>query len=252
MSAAEPLVVERRPDGVASITFNRPKLRNALDADQWDNLALALSTLQADESVKCVVLTGAGEVFAAGGDLKSLLAELADADGPTRFRERIHRSLRALYEFRVPTIAKVNGPAIGGGLELAIACDIRIASESARFAMPAARFGMVMARHDFARLASIVGIDRARFLAMTGEIIDGKEAFRIGLVHQVTAPAELDGTTERMTRRILGMEPEAIAWFRRAATSLETGRDLEPLRDFEETCLRRDEFRRRVEEFMRR
>lgn len=251
MTDAEALLVECRNDGVATITFNRPTLRNALDADQWDRLAETLARLDGESGVKCLVITGAGEVFAAGGDLKSLLSELASEGGPARFRSRIHRCMNALYRFHAPTIAKVNGPAIGGGLELAIACDIRIASEAARFAMPAARFGMVMAFADFARLASILGIDRARFLAITGEVIDGAEAYRVGLVHQLLAAAELDTAVDRLVRRMIGMESESVAWFRRAAGTLELGEDPTPLRAFEEACLARDEFRRRVEAFMR-
>src|SRR5260221_10336391 len=164
MTDVESLLIDRRSDGVATITLNRPNLRNALDAEQWERLTEAIVRLDADQSLRCLMITGAGDTFAAGGDLKSMRAELDSARGPAKFRDRIHHCLDALYRFHTPTIARVNGPAIGGGLELAIACDIRIVSESVRFAMPAARFGMVMAYADFARLAGIVGVDRARFL----------------------------------------------------------------------------------------
>lgn len=251
MTGTDPLLIDRRPDGVATITFNRPSQRNALDADQWERLAAAVTDLNADRSLRCLVITGTGDTFAAGGDLKSMLAELDTVGGPAKFRHRIHQCLDAFYRFRAPTIAKVNGPAIGGGLELAAACDVRIVSESARFAMPAARFGMVMAYADFARLAGILGVDRARFLAITGEIIDGAEAFRIGLAHQQLPAAELDVAVDKLTRRMIGMEQESVDWFRRAASTLTIGGDPAPLQAFEEACLTRDEFRRRVEAFMR-
>jgi enoyl-CoA hydratase/carnithine racemase len=251
MNDVDALLIDRRPDGVGTITLNRPNLRNALDADQWERLTEAIVRLDADQSLRCLMITGAGDTFAAGGDLKSMLAELDSERGPAKFRDRIHHCLDALYRFHTPTIARVNGAAIGGGLELAIACDIRIVSESARFAMPAARFGMVMAYADFARLAGILGVDRARFLAITGEIIDGAEAFRIGLAHQLVSPTELDTVVEKLMRRMTAMEPEAVAWFRSAASTLEAGGDAAPLKAFEEACLTRDEFRRRVDAFMR-
>ena len=251
MTGSDALLVSRRDDGAAIVTLNRPSLRNALDADQWERLAGALAELDSDPAVRCLVITGAGDIFAAGGDLKSMLAELGTPGGPAKFRQRIHHCLGALYRFRAPTIAQVNGPAIGGGLELAAACDIRIASVAARFAMPAARFGMVMAYADFARLAGILGVDRARYLALTGDIIDAAEGYRIGLVHQVVPAGELGDATEKLVRRILGMEPEAVAWFRRAAATLSAGSDPTPLLPFEDACLTRAEFRDRVEAFMR-
>jgi enoyl-CoA hydratase/carnithine racemase len=250
MPEDEPLIVEVRDDGVAWIRFNRPDYRNALDADQWDRLARALGELADNRAVRCLVITGADQVFAAGGDLKRLLNELDEPGGPKAFRDRIHRCLDALYSFPRPTIARVNGAAIGGGLELAIACDIRIAVQSAKWGMPAARFGMVMAVTDFKRLASVVGIDRARFLAITADVISGEEAHRIGLVHELVAEADLGSATERWVGRICKMEPEAVEWFRRAGRALESGDDLGPLKAFEEECLRRLEFRGRVEAFI--
>ncbi len=252
MSTGVPLLTEVRADGTAWVTLNRPEQRNALDAAQWERLAEALTRLAGDPSVRCLVLTGAGGAFGAGGDLTSMLAELATEGGAATFRARIHRCLAALYGFPVPTLARINGPAIGGGLELAGACDLRIASRAARFGMPAARFGMVMAYPDFARLAAIVGVDRARFLALTGEVIDGEEAFRTGLIHALVSPEDLDAATDRMTRRLQGMEPAAVAWFRQAAATLQGPAAPGRLRDFEEECLLRPEFRRRVEEFMQR
>ena len=250
MQTDAPLLVEVRDDGSAWITFNRPQERNALDADQWDRLAEALVRLASNSEVRCLVITGAKQAFAAGGDLKRLLNELDGPNGPTAFRARIHNCLDALSSFPRPTIARINGPAIGGGLELAVACDIRVAVQSAKWAMPAARFGMVMAINDFTRLASVIGIDRARFLAITAQVIEGEEAHRIGLVHELVTAADLDAATERWVRRVCGAEPEAVAWFRQVALGLEKNKELQPLRYFEEDCLRRPEFRRRVGEFL--
>ncbi|MBP5858543.1 enoyl-CoA hydratase/isomerase family protein [Marivibrio halodurans] len=248
----DPLIVENGSDGIARIAFNRPDQRNALDSDQWDRLGDALDRLAADGSVRCLIVTGRGRTFASGGDLKTLLAELADEDGPKLFRTRLHRCFEGLTAFPAPTVAAVNGPAIGGGLELTAACDLRIAVPEAKFGMPAARFGMVMARAEFVRLAGIVGVDRARILAITARVFDAAEAQQIGLVHRLVDARELDTAAQSAARELCSSEPEAIAWFRRAALALERGGDLSDLADFEEECLKRPVFRDRVEAFVKR
>ena len=247
----EALLIDR-DEGVVTITFNRPEQRNALDAEQWERLAAVLADLAADPTLRCLVLTGSGKAFASGGDLKRLLGEIEEPGGPHRFRERIHACLGALYRFPIPTIARINGSALGGGLELTVACDIRIASRQAQFGMPAARFGMVMAFGDLAHLAGIVGFDQARYLAITGQVIDADEALRIGLVHQLAEPADLDRATSQATRRILAAEASAVQWFRRAIDRIRIGADGADLVGYEEQCLKTLEFRRRVTEFLSR
>jgi enoyl-CoA hydratase/carnithine racemase len=237
---------------VARITLNRPERRNALDAAAWEELAGAIEGLRDRGGLGCVVLTGAGDAFAAGGDLGTMLAELRSPDGARRFRDRIARCLDGLAELPMPTIAAVNGPAIGGGLELAVACDVRIAAASASFAMPAARFGMVMAAEDFARLAAVVGVDRARYLAISAEQVDAAEAHRIGLVHLLTDDGELEDAVGRMARRLCRMVPEAVAWFRRAATGLTPALADPELERFEAECLTSEPFHERVEGYLAR
>ncbi len=247
----QPLLVER-VEGVATVAFNRPDQRNALDAEQWERLAAALQDIAADSTVRCLVLTGSGKAFASGGDLKRLLTEIDQPGGPRRFRERIHACFDALYHFPVPTVAKINGSAIGGGLELSVACDIRIASREAQFGMPAARFGMVMSYADLSRLAAVIGTDRARYLVLTGQVITAEEAYRIGLVHVVTEPGDLDEATSQTVRRLTGAESGAVRWFRRAIERIMANADPADLLGYEEECLTTPEFRRRVAEFISR
>ncbi len=248
---SEALRVERSDD-VVTIVLDRPERRNALDADLWETLAEALRAVASDRSVRCLVLTGSGTAFASGGDLKKLLAELSERDGPRRFRERIQACFDVLYEFPVPTVARVNGPAIGGGLELSVACDLRVASREARFGMPAVRFGMVMACADLVRLAAVVGPGQARRLVLTGEVISAEEAYRIGLVHVRADVGDLDRATERVVKQLTGAEPKAVSWSRRALDRVVLGGDTTDLVAFEEECLTTAEFRRRVEEFLAR
>lgn len=248
---SEALRVERSED-VVTIVLDRPERRNALDADLWEALAEALRTVAADRSVRCLVLTGSGTAFASGGDLKKLRAELSERDGPRRFRERIHACFDVLYRFPVPTVARVNGPAIGGGLELCVACDLRVASREARFGMPAVRFGMVMAYADLVRLAATVGHAQARRLVLTGEVITAEEAYRIGLVHVLADAGDLDRATERTVKQLTGAEPGALSWSRQALDRIVVGGNASDLVAFEEECLTTSEFRRRVEEFLAR
>ncbi len=251
MNSSPPLTQSIDENGVARLTFNRPGQRNALDASLWESLGHRLEQLAFNPDVRCLVITGAGEAFAAGGDLKTLLAELKDEAAAKAFRARLHRCFEAICHFPHPTIAAVNGPAIGGGLEIAISCDIRVAARTVRFGMPAARFGMVMAQADFARLANIVGIDRARFLTMTGEVIDADEGFRIGLVHELADSEKLEAAVARWQKRLAAMEPQAVRWFRKVSWAMEATPEQSELATFETDCLVRPELRRRIEEFLR-
>lgn len=248
------IVVEQLDEGITQVVLNRPDRRNALDAAQWEALTGELDALATSDKVACLVVTGAGSAFASGGDIDRFLDEVAAPDGPRAFRERVHACLAALAAFPAPTIAKVNGPAIGGGMELATACDVRIAARRAAFAIPAVAFGMVMALPDFLRLAATVGVDQARYLTMTGASIDADEAYRIGLVHQVVDTADLDGAAAKVARRLSGVGRDAALWFRRAAETAmgPPGPDLTPLRLFEQECLTSDEFRARVSAFLER
>ncbi len=132
-----------------------------------------------------------------------------------------------------------------------MSCDVRVASTTVRFGMPAARFGIVMARAEFTRLVSIVGLDRARFMAITGEIIAAEQALAFGLVHEVCAPAALVEATERWARRLVSMEPEAVSWFRKTAAAMEAAAEASLDPAFEIGCLLRPEFRQRVAAFLR-
>lgn len=251
---ADSLAVEARENGVRVLRMNRPDKRNALDAAQWEILSTTVSELATDPAVTCLVLTGVGSSFASGGDLSRFLEEVEAPEGPHQFRERIRKCLDAFHRFPRPTVAMVNGPAIGGGLELAISCDVRIAARTASFGMPAVRFGIVMAYPDAQRLVSVVGPSWARFLSLTGSVIDAQRSYEIGLVHSIAEPHELEKATEAIVDQLLRGEPEAIGWFRHVFDTLdEPSSQKEPgLREFEERCLTTAAFRQRVIRFLNR
>jgi enoyl-CoA hydratase len=184
-----PELVPVRPvgDGVALVELNRPDKRNALSIAVRDAVSDALDALAADEEVKVVVLTGAGDTFSAGFDLREFEAAFDDAglaDELWASADRFHHTLLA---FPLPLVAAVNGPALAGGFDLAVCCDVRVAASTARFAHPELTFGDVM----YGPLHELVGGAVARELCLTGREVDAAEARRLHLVSSVHPPDEL-------------------------------------------------------------
>ncbi len=209
MSGFLVLMLERRAGAlVARLTIERPEKRNALGRAALAELADALRGISADSSVRAVVLTGAGEqAFAGGADVAELAA--LDASSAREFITRVHEACAALRECPVPVIARVNGIALGAGLELAAACDLRIAAEGARFGMPEVRLG-IPSVVEAALLPRLVGAGRARWLVLTGETIDAREALAWGLVERVVPPGELDDAVDAALDAILASGAEAV------------------------------------------
>ncbi len=176
----ELVVVDGPADGIATLTLNRPEKKNALSIALRDEFSDALAVLAADEGVKVVVVTGAGDAFCAGFDLKEFqrVGEPGFGDKLWASSDRYHR---ACLEFPLPMIAAVNGAAVAGGFDLAVMCDIRIAADSARFGHPEISFGDVV----YGPLHDLVGGAVARDLCFTGRIIDAEEALALRLVSKV-------------------------------------------------------------------
>jgi enoyl-CoA hydratase/carnithine racemase len=194
--------------GVARITLDNPAKLNALDAAAIEALGAAMRDLSADPRLRAVVITGAGEKAFSGGvdvhDLGASTAATARA-GITR----LHRALTAVRECPAPVIARVNGYCIGGALELAAACDLRIAADHARFGMPEVRLG-IPSVIEAALLARLMGAGRARWLLLTGELIDAAEALRWGLVERVVPAQALDVEVDSTLQAILAGGAQAV------------------------------------------
>lgn len=188
MSAFETLLVDRR-DTVATITINRPDALNALNETVLTELEAAAKSLAADDSLDAVVVTGAGRAFVAGADIKAMLE--FDADRAAAFSNLGHRAFNAVAEIPVPVIAAVNGFALGGGLELALACDLRYGSEKAKLGLPEVGLSVIPGWGGTQRLGRVIGWHAARELIYTGKQVDASEAKRIGLLLDVFAPDEL-------------------------------------------------------------
>jgi enoyl-CoA hydratase len=203
----ETLVLEKR-EGVAIITINRPEKRNALNIKTREEGAALLDELRNDTSVGVVVFTGAGEkAFIAGADI----AEFAGRTSITQRDVMTSRSLfTAIDTFPKPVIAMINGFCLGGGCELALACDIRIASENAVFGQPEINLGIIPGGGGTQRLTRLVGEGKAMEMILTGEFIDAKTAYSIGLVNHVVPLDQLQAKTMEIAQRISKKSPIAL------------------------------------------
>jgi enoyl-CoA hydratase len=217
---SEGLVVDPPRDGVARIVLDDPKRRNALSVAVRDAVSSALHVLAHDDAVKVVVVAGAGSTFSSGFDLREFERAGADAEFGATLWESSDRFHRTCLQFPLPLLAAVNGPAIAGGFDLAIMCDIRVAADTARFAHPEIAFGDVV----YGPLHDAVGGARARELCLTGRPVEADEALRMGLVSSVVPAGELGAEVTRYTdwivraRRDVLMRTKAKA-IRRAAVA---------------------------------
>ena len=230
MSSYEHLLVEREA-GIAVLTINRPKALNAMNQAAIAELTRAARELDADAGVHVVIVTGAGEkAFGAGADI----SEMADF-GPVQAEDHARKgqmAMAAVERMRKPSIAAINGYALGGGLELALACDIRIASENAQVGLPEVSLATIPGFGGTQRLARAVGTSLAKELVFTGRRIKADEALRIGLVSRVVPQAELLEAAKQVAREILANGPYAVRIAkevidRGADTDLHTGLRLE-------------------------
>jgi len=218
-------LLESVTDRVATLTLNRPDKLNALSAAIIDGMLEALPRLAADPNVAVVIVTGAGRGFCAGGDVKSMAegkSQLGVDDAVQRLRSRMEIS-RLLHEIPKPTIAMVNGPAAGAGLSLALACDLRVASESARFITAFAKVGF---SGDFGGsyfLSKLIGTGKARELYFTGEHLDAAQALALGVVNFVVPDFELPDATTALAQRLANGPGVALGRMKQNFNAAESG-----------------------------
>ena len=202
-------ILKEQDGGVVTITIDHPPL-NVLSAQVGRELGEALDRTDDDPAASVVILTGSGDrAFAAGADIREL-QRLSGSDAE-EMTHRWHRLFRRIEGFRLPVIAAVNGVALGGGCELAMACDLRYASEKARFGQPEINLGLVPGWGGTQRLPRLIGRGRALELMMTGDMFDAAEAHRLGLVNRVTAPEDLMETVGELAGRMAAKGGVALA-----------------------------------------
>lgn len=205
-----------KKDSIGYVTVNRPKVLNALNTPTWTDLHAAFEDAKADASVRGVILTGAGDkAFIAGADISELAhVDAYDAEESSRFGQGV---LDLIENLGKPVIAAINGFALGGGCETAMACTIRIAAEHARFGQPEVKLGLLPGGGGTQRLPRLVGKGRALQLILTGETISAQEAYRIGLVNEVVAAANLIDRAETILKQIMANAPIAVKFSLEAA-----------------------------------
>ena len=197
-----------KQDGIAIVTIDRPEALNALNSTVITELEQVVAALESDRDVRCLILTGEGRSFVAGADIGEQYP--LDLDGGRRWGQRGSALMRRIEKLEFPTIAAVNVFALGGGCELALSCDIILASEKAKFGQPEVNLGIIPGFGGTQRLPRLVGKGMAKYLIMGAEHISAEEALRIGLVQKVVAPEALMEEAERVANLILSKAPVAI------------------------------------------
>ncbi|MDF2653800.1 MAG: crotonase [Bacillota bacterium] len=195
-------------EGIAYVTINRPKSLNALSNEVLDELYAAFTAVNDDPEVQIAILTGEGKAFVAGADISEMV-NLSTLEGRAMMIKG-QNVMNHIESIDKPVIGAINGFALGGGCELAMACDIRIASEKAKFGQPEVNLGIIPGFGGTQRLPRLVGKGMGKYLIMTAEMIDAQEAYRIGLVEKVVPAEELMGAAEKVAKTIMSKAPIAI------------------------------------------
>jgi enoyl-CoA hydratase len=225
--------VERRERGIAWVIVDRPQARNAMTFAMWENLRVAAEDLGADESVRAVVLTGTGaDAFIAGTDIAEFRA-FRGADDGVAYEERIHTVIGALEAIRVPTVAAIAGACTGGGVSVAATCDLRIGAPNARVGVPIARtLGNCISLRNFARVAGIIGADKAKALILTGKLLRAEDALRAGFLTEIAASDDgLHARAQEVAEELVALAPLTLRATKEMARRL---RDATPLPDAED------------------
>ena len=223
---AQSILVERA-GAAATVTLNRPERLNALDLASWRRLKEVAEELDADLSLRCVVIRGAGDkAFAAGADISAFQRERADMAQARLYGEALHGALMAVAGCRHPTVAQIQGVCVGGGLELASSCDFRICGQSSRFGVPVKQLGLTMSYGELKALVDLVGPAGAREILLEGAIFGAERALQLGLVTRVVPDAEVEREVAATVTRIADGAPLVARWHKKFIARLTDPRPL--------------------------
>lgn len=208
----DPILVSR--DGtIATVALNNPERLNALNQPMWQRLGEVMRELSADDALRCVVVRGAGEkAFAAGADIAEFAKERDNARQAKPYGNLIHETMQAVARCRHPTVAMIRGACVGGGLEIAAMCDLRVAGESSRFGIPVNRLGLTMAYGELMGLLALAGRAVALEILLEGRVFDAAEAYRKGLVNRVVPDSKVEEEAYATARRIAEGAPLVNRW----------------------------------------
>jgi enoyl-CoA hydratase/carnithine racemase len=251
------LVLDFPADAVARIRISNPERRNALDHDVLDSLAETLPRLDQGIETRCVLITGAPPVFSAGYDIASFAAETFERDAEALVAHPYHQALKALADFPWPTVAAINGHCLGGALELAITCDLRVCAAGAKLGMPPAKLGLVYGHTGLRRFLDTVGLARTKELFLTGRNFEAQRAEEIGLVNEVVADDELERVSVALAAEIAANAPLSMKGNKHAidllnACPILTEQQEAGLIALRESCFSSEDLREGIEAFRER
>ena len=253
-SHADGKILQNVTDGVGVITFNNPEKRNAMSLDMWEGLGHALIELRDNPDVRVVILIGAGDkAFVSGADISQFEKNRHNAEASEEYSRNSEAQRTLLANYPKPIIACIRGFCLGGGMQVAMSTDIRIASEDSQFGIPAAKLGIAYGYDGLRHLVSLVGPSWARLIMYTGMRIDSAEALRIGLVDRVVPDAELWNATMEIARTISDNAPLAIKAAKITIAQVlkdPDSRDMDAIKQIGITCMDSEDFREGRRAFM--
>jgi enoyl-CoA hydratase/carnithine racemase len=251
------LLLDEPAEAVARLTLNNPEKRNPLDHEVLDALAAALPELDRGIEIRCVIVTGTGDAFSAGYDIGGIPEESFSEDAEALVAHPFHAAMEAVSAHPYPVVAAVNGHCLGGGLELAVRCDLRVCAASAKLGMPPAKLGLIYGHTGLERFIDVIGVAYTKQLFLTGRNLDADRAERIGLVNEVVADGEVESAALALASEIAGNAPLSMKGNKRAIETLarfprltaEQERELVELR---RSCFASEDFREGIRAFAER
>ncbi len=243
---SEDRILLKKEGAVGYITFNNPRRHNAVSLEMWETVVGALKDYEADDSVRVVVVTGAGgKAFVSGADISKFESERATHEAQLNYNKHTREVYTRLHEFPKPTIAMIRGYCIGGGLALAVCCDLRIATEQSQFGLPAARLALGYPYEGLKRLADLVGPANARQICYTAKRFDVKRAAQMGLVNEIVEDAQLETFVTEYADTIAANAPLTVSTMKFIFTQTQrdpSDRDLARCQEMVDACFASDDY----------
>jgi enoyl-CoA hydratase/carnithine racemase len=248
------LLLDRPAEAVARLTISNPDRRNALDHEILDAIAETLPQLDRGIENRCLIITGAPPLFSAGYDIAGIPEESFERDAEALVAHPFHAAMEAIARHPWPTIAAINGHCLGGGLELAITCDLRLCAEGAKLGMPPAKLGLIYGHTGLRKFLDVVGLPRTKELFLTGRNFEGRRAERIGLVNEVFADDELERESVELAAAVAGNAPLSMRGNKHAIDLLNTSQELTEQQEaglvaLRESCFSSEDFREGIRAF---
>jgi enoyl-CoA hydratase/carnithine racemase len=252
--ASGKLLLDRPAEAVARLTLNNPQKRNPLDHEVLDALAETLPRLAEGIETRCVVITGAGGAFSAGYDIGAIPEQSFERDAEALVAHPFQAAMEAVSAHPYPVVAALNGHCLGGGLELAVRCDLRICAEGAKLGMPPAKLGLIYGHTGLERFIDVVGVAGTKELFLTGRNLDASRAAEIGLVNETVPDAELEAASLQLAAEIAANAPLSMTGNKRAIETLARFPRLTPeqedeLVELRHSCFASEDFREGIRAF---